>query len=337
MGKSRDIIATEDRFVARVGAFMAPLRDYQKEPLETVKDWLGHVFTEFLYRRTGAAFAPFNDWFEGQLDFPEAFHLFVKQEVEDQRVGKFDARALIVNALASRLSESLRDTEPFDLDEPGGRIYVSDFPMLLFKALRLVDMERACEWAAAAARSNGGFAGRWTLNEQPFPVALYYEMRGGDMTGPSRRAFNEAMLEWCDGKREMEGVGTAAFSVCLDVLRGRTAESRVDMVNRRQELFHIICRQIDVLDELKGSDVGLERAAGRLRDAFGKEGAERVREMDDAGKQEWKKNPLLVEAFSEDLQSQEVIEQNKAQVSQAKSSDAWWKSISTGGVLCDAA
>ena len=333
MGKSRDIVDSEDRFVARVGAFMAPLRDYQKEPLETVKDWLGHVFTEFLYRRTGAAFAPFNDWFEGQLDFPDAFYLFVKQEVEGQRVGKFDARALIVNALASRLSESLRDSEPFDLDEPGGRIYVSDFPMLLFKALRLVDMERACEWAAAAARSNGGFAGRWTLNEQPFPIALYYEMRGGDITGPNRRAFNEAMLEWCDGKREMEGVGTAAFSVCLDVLRGRTAEARVDLVNLRQELFHIICRQIDFLDEVKGSNAGLKRAAGRLRDAFGKEGAEKVREMHDAGKQEWKKNPLLVEAFSEDLQSQEEIELNKAQVSQVKTSEDWLEDMLANGVL----
>ena len=313
---------------------MAPLRDYQKEPVETVKDWLAHVFTEFLYRRTGAAFAPFNDWFEGQLEFPEAFYQFVKQEVEGQRVGKFDARALIVNALASRLSESLRDTEPFDLDEPGRRIYVSDFPMLLFKALRLVDMERACEWAADAARSNGGFAGRWTLNEQPFPIALYYEMRGGDMTGPSRRAFNEAMLEWCDVKREMEGVGTAAFSVCLDVLRGRTAESRVDLVNRRQELFHVICRQIDALDELKGSNAGLERASGRLRDAFGKDGAERVRKMDDADKQEWNRNPLLVEAFFEDLQSLKEIERKQVRVSQSNISARWLQSISNGSALC---
>ncbi|PTV94109.1 hypothetical protein C8J27_1096 [Rhodobacter aestuarii] len=306
MDKQRDTSAPEGRLIERVGKFMAPVRDYRKHPVETFNDWLALVFTEFFNRETGAAFAPFNDRFEGRLEFPEAFCEFVRVDVSGQRVGEFDARALVVNYLASRLGNALQDFAPFERTGGDGRLYIRDYPLLLFKALRLLDGERACEWAASATRTMDGAAIRWTIDRQPLPVALYYEMRGRAIAGPNRQDFNDAFLEWCDKNCDLKGGYGPAFAVLLDVLRVRKAQERIALVHWRQDLLFTICTGILRLDEVMGTDCEkLSLAAKQLRKAFGSDGIEKIAAMFPDSKEKWNRNPLLVEAFGRELVASE--------------------------------
>ncbi|MGH1455119.1 MAG: hypothetical protein ACRBBV_18345 [Paracoccaceae bacterium] len=304
MDKSRATSTSEGRLIERVGKFMPDFRDYRTHPVEAFRDWLGLAFTEFFHRGTGAAFAPFNDRFEGRMEFPEAFYEFVQVDVSGQRVGDFDARALVIIFLSSRLGEALQDFAPYDRSESDGRLFIRDYPLQLFRALRLLDEERACEWAASATRSMDGAAIRWTIDRQPLPVALYYEMRGRAIAGLNRQDFNDAFLEWCSKNRNLEGVVGPAFEVLMDVLRVRNAQERIALVHWRQELLFTLCSGFLRLDELMETDCEeLSRAAKRLREAFGADGREKISAMPSDKKEEWNRNSLLVEAFGPELVS----------------------------------
>lgn len=322
MNKPRDTSASEGRLIERVGKFMAPVWDYRKHPVETFKDWLALVFTEYFYRQTGSAFAPFNHWFEGRLEFPQAFYEFVQVDVRGQRVGEFDASALVVNFLASRLGEALQDFASFDRASGDGRLYIRDYPLLLFKALRLLDGERACEWAARATRSMDEAAIRWTIDKQPVPVALYYEMRGRAIAGPHRQDFNDAFLEWCVKNRDLGGVDGPAFDVLQDVLRVRNAKERIALVHWRLDLLFTICIGLLRLDEVMGTDCEeLSLAAEQLRKAFGSDGIEKIAAMSSDSKKKWNRNSFLVEAFGRELVSNVEREVVDAQADPSLASD----------------